>query len=74
MCRFDKKRDMGTCPKCGNDYCEITDYEMDVDCLSTRWYCKDCEETWTEYYTLTYGGYYHNGKIYDADGKECTDV
>ena len=74
MCRFDKKRDMGTCPKCGNDYCEITGYEMDVDCLSARWYCKDCEETWTEYYTLTYSGYYHNGKIYDAEGKECTDV
>ena len=74
MCRFNRKREMGTCPKCGSDYNEMTDYEMDVDCLWTKWFCKDCEESWNEYYTLIYDGYHHDGKVYDADGKECTDI
>ena len=74
MCRFNKKREMGTCPKCGSDYNEMTDYEMDIDCLWTKWSCKDCGESWSEYATLTYDGYTHDGKTYDADGKECTDI
>jgi transposase-like protein len=71
MCRFNKKREMGTCPKCGSDYNEMTDFEMDIGCLWTKWSCKDCEETWNEYYTLIYDGYTHGGKVYDADGEEC---
>ena len=74
MCRFNKKREMGVCPKCGGDDTRIEDYEMDIDCLWTRWYCPDCEESWTEYYTLTYDGCCYDGKVYDADGKECTDI
>lgn len=73
MCRFNK-REMGTCPKCGNDYCEMTDYEMDIDCLWTKWWCKGCEKSWNEYYTLIYNGYVTDDKVYDAEGKECTDV
>ena len=74
MCRFSKKREMGICPKCGSDYNKVIDQEIDVDCLWTKWHCNDCEETWTEYYSLTYDGYYYDGKVYGADGKECTEV
>lgn len=69
-----RKREMCVCPKCDSDHTEMTDFEMDIDCLWTKWGCLDCEETWTEYYTLTYDGYAHNGKVYDAEGKECTDI
>ena len=74
MCRFDKKREMGICPKCNNDDTRIEDYEMDIDCLWTKWYCPDCEESWNEYYTMIYDGYHLNGVVYDADGEECTDI
>lgn len=74
MDRFGKKKMMGVCPKCGSRCSEMTDYEMDLDCLWTKWYCKDCEESWSEYATLIYDGYCYNGKIYDMDGEECTDI
>ena len=74
MSRFDKKREMCVCPKCSSDDTEMDDYEMDIDCLWTKWYCKDCQESWNEYYTLTYDGYVKDGKVYDADGKECADI
>ena len=69
-----KKREMCVCPKCGNDTTEMKDFEMDIDCLWTAWYCPECEEQWSEYYTLTYDGYSHNGKVYYAEGEECTDI
>ena len=50
------------------------DYEMDIDCLWIAFHCPHCEETWSEYYTLTYDGYTHKGVVYDADGEECTDI
>ena len=68
------KKEMGICPKCGADHNELVGYEMDIDCLWTGWHCKDCGEYWSEYATLTYDGYTHDGKVYDADGKECTDI
>ena len=69
-----RKTEMGVCPKCGGDDTRIKDYEMDIDCLWTNWYCPDCEESWSEYATLTYDGYNYDGTTYDADGKECTDI
>jgi hypothetical protein len=69
-----RKIGMCDCPKCGNDNTCMDDYEMDIDCLWTTWYCPDCGESWAEYYTLTYDGYRYDGKVYDADGKECTDI
>lgn len=74
MCRDDKKREMGICPKCGGDNTSMEDYEMDVDCLWTKFYCNDCEESWNEYYTLVYDGYHQDGVVYDAEGEECTDI
>jgi hypothetical protein len=74
MCRFDKKREMCVCPKCGGDDTRMEDYEMDIDCLWTKWYCPDCEASWNEYYTLIYDGYHQDGVVYDAEGKECTDI
>lgn len=69
-----RKREMCACPKCGGDSTRIEDYEMDFDCLWTEWFCPDCEARWYEYYTLIYDGYYHDGKVYDAEGKECADI
>ena len=71
---MNRKTEMGICPACDNDDCEMVDMEMDVDCLWTRWRCKECGEEWSEYATLTYDGYSFNGTTYDADGKECTDI
>ena len=68
------KNEMGICPKCGADHTNMLDYEMDIDCLWTKWGCRVCGESWSEYATLTYDGYTHNGIVYDADGKECTDI
>ena len=68
------KNEMGICPKCGSDNTEMEDMEMDVDCVWVKWYCPDCGETWSEYYTLTYDGYTYNNVTYDAEGKECTDI
>ena len=36
-----RKNEMCVCPKCGNDTTRMEDYEMDVDCLWTKWYCPD---------------------------------
>ena len=69
-----RKNDACMCPICGEYTARIEDYEMDIDCLWQKLYCPDCEESWSEYYTLTYDGYCHDGKVYDADGKECTDI
>ena len=65
-----KKNEMGICPKCGNDYARMEDYEMDVDCLWTKWYCPDCDETWTEYALLKYDGCVVDGITYNKDGEE----
>ena len=69
-----RKNEMGVCPKCGADHTGMTDYEMDLDCLWTKWECYICGESWSEYATLIYDGYTYEGKTYDADGKECTDI
>lgn len=70
------KKEMGICPKCGggDGDTRMEELEMDIDCLWTKWYCPDCEESWNEYYTLIYDGYHRDGVVYDADGKECTDI
>ena len=65
-----RKNEMGVCPKCGADHTGMTDYEMDLDCLWTKWECYTCGESWSEYATLIYDGYAHEGKVYDAEGKE----
>ena len=69
-----RKNEGYVCPKCGEWDVRTEDYEMDVDCLWVKLHCPHCEEDWSEYYTLTYDGYCHEGKTYDADGKECTDI
>ena len=69
-----RKNEGYVCPKCGEWDVRTEDYEMDVDCLWVKLHCPHCEEDWSEYYTLTYDGYTHNGKVYDADGKEYTDI
>ena len=69
-----RKNEMGICPKCGADHTGMTDYDMDLDCLWTKWECYACGESWSEYATLIYDGYVHNDKVYDAEGKECTDI
>lgn len=69
-----RKNEMGICPKCGADHTGMTDYEMDLDCLWTKWECHTCGESWSEYATLIYDGYVYDNKTYDADGKECTDI
>ena len=69
-----RKNDGYVCPKCGEWDGVIEDYEIDIDCLWISFHCPHCEETWSEYYTLTYDGYTHNGVVYDADGEECTDL
>lgn len=69
-----RKNEGYVCPKCGEWDVRTEDYEMDVDCLWVKLYCPHCGEMWSEYYTLTYDGYTHEGKVYDADGKECTDI
>ena len=69
-----RKNDACMCPVCGEYTARIEDYEIDIDCLWQKLYCPDCEESWSEYYTLTYDGYCHDGKVYDADGKECADI
>lgn len=68
------KNDGYICPKCGEWDVRTEDYEMDVDCLWVKLHCPHCEEDWSEYYTLTYDGYTHKGVVYEADGKECTDI
>ena len=69
-----RKNDACMCPVCGEYTARIEDYEIDIDCLWQKLYCPDCEESWSEYYTLTYDGYTHDGIVYDADGKECADI
>lgn len=69
-----RKNEGYVCPKCGEWDVSTEDYEIDIDCLWLAFYCPHCGETWSEYYTLTYDGYTHNGTVYDADGKECTDI
>ena len=69
-----RKNDACMCPVCGEYTARIEDYEIDIDCLWQKLYCPDCEESWSEYYSLTYDGYAHDGVVYDADGKECTDI
>ena len=69
-----RKNEGYVCPKCGEWDVRTEDYEMDVDCLWVKLYCPHCEESWSEYYTLTYDGYTHKGVVYDADGKECADI
>ena len=71
MCRFKKKKEMGICPKCGSDHNQVTDSELDFYSLWTEWSCKDCGETWSEYYKLAYDGYATDGKYYDAEGEEA---
>ena len=71
---LEKKNEGYVCPVCGEWDVSTEDYEMDCDCLWVKLYCPHCGESWIEYYTLTYDGYHHNGKVYDADGKECTDI
>ena len=69
-----RKNEGYVCPKCGEWDVRTEDYAMDIDCRWVRLYCPHCEEGWSEYYSLTYDGYCHEGKTYDADGKECTDI
>ena len=69
-----RKNEMCICPECCSDEGIMIDMELDIDCLWTRWRCKECHEEWSEYYTLTYDGYCYDGRVYDADGKECTDI
>lgn len=69
-----RKNESYVCPKCGEWEVSTEDYEIDIDCLWLAFYCHHCGETWSEYYTLTYDGYTHNGTVYDANGKECTDI
>ena len=69
-----RKTEMCECPKCGEVEARVEDYEFDIDCLWIKCYCTACEESWTEYATLTYDGYSYNGKVYDAEGKECLDI
>jgi predicted RNA-binding Zn-ribbon protein involved in translation (DUF1610 family) len=71
--KFEKK-EAYVCPHCGGEEARMEDYEMDVDCLWTKWYCPECGRDWSEFFTLTYDGYTYDGKVYDADGKECTDI
>lgn len=70
----ERKNDGYVCPECGEWDVRTEDYEMDCDYLWVKLYCPHCEIDWTEYYLLTYDGYCHDGKVYDADGKECTDI
>ena len=62
------------CPKCGEWDVRTEDYVMDIDCLWVKLSCPHCEESWSEYHSLTYDGYTYEGKVYDADGKECIDI
>lgn len=70
----ERKNEGYVCPVCGEWDVSTEDYEMDCDCLWVKLYCSHCGETWSEYYTLTYDGYVHDSVVYDADGKECTDI
>ena len=69
-----KKNEGYVCPHCGEWDVLTEDYEMDIDCLWVKLSCLHCGERWSEYYTLTYDGYNYNGKSYDTEGKECTDI
>ena len=66
-----RKNDGYVCPKCGEWDVRTEDYEMDIDCLWIKLHCPHCEETWSEYYTLTYDG---TGNEKDENGNVTLDV
>ena len=63
------------CPKCGSYDTDITDHELDIDCISLKISCNRCDAVWREYFLLKYDGYYNPDQhaMYDADGKRCSD-
>ena len=70
----DRKNSGYTCPECGEWDVRTENYEMDIDCLWIDLSCPHCNARWGEYYTLVYDGYGYQGKTYDPNGKENTDI
>lgn len=65
------KTEMFECPHCGSFNCTIDDYEIDVDDVFLEQTCLDCGASWREYGTITFAGFYYDGKNYDQDGREA---
>jgi hypothetical protein len=65
-----KKKKGCTCPCCGNQDCEIINYELNDDFdLSISFWCQDCQDSFIDFYCLEYDGYCHGNAVYDKDGE-----
>jgi transposase-like protein len=64
------KNEACNCPQCNSDETYTIDIEMDIDCLWTKWRCRECDAVWSEYYLLKYDGYAYKGKSYKENGEE----
>ena len=64
------KKEADICPVCGS-YRIYSEFRWIEDTtVSVRCTCKECNESWNEYFCLLYDGYAYNGVAYDADGEE----
>ena len=63
------KHQYGHCPCCGSDEnVECTDIVTYDEMIKEKWYCIDCNESWTEFFQRIYDGAVHDDNEYDKDG------
>lgn len=62
-----------TCPKCGDIYkeCQLVKVGIGVGAQANMM----CEQghKWTEFYSLSYQGFWWDGKMYNSFGEEYND-
>lgn len=66
----EKKLFSRTCPKCRGLYRECTFAKVGIGVgVHANMVCEQGHK-WSEFYSLTYRGYWSNGKMYDSLGEE----
>lgn len=77
-----KKTDGEICPYCDSEYTEVDErcVEVSLDAnqqiqtyLFEHRTCTDCHEQFTDFYILSYDGYYANGTDYDRNGEKMPE-
>jgi hypothetical protein len=62
-----------TCPKCGSICSEKQIAKVNLGPGAQVNMCCENGHKWTEFYSLTYHGYWWNGKMYNSYGEEEND-
>lgn len=77
-----KKTESEICPYCGSEYTEVEErcVEVSLDAnqeiqtyLFEHRTCTHCHEQFTDFYILTYDGYYADGTDYNRNGEKISE-